>query len=76
MNFLEDQLRDAEVEDSPFEEDVPASESVACHWTVPELVAEVDFSGWTRSHTLSNPSLKWVTQRTAVRHAHWLKPPK
>lgn len=75
MNFLEDQLRNAEIENSPFDSDLPVPGSATAHWTAPELVAEVGFSGWTKSHTLSHPSLRWVTQRTAVRHAHWLSPP-
>jgi bifunctional non-homologous end joining protein LigD len=76
MNFLEDQLRSAEVEQSPFAGEAPASETLTRHWTAPELIAEVDFSGWSEAHTLSHPSLNSVTQRLAVRHAHWLKPPK
>jgi bifunctional non-homologous end joining protein LigD len=76
MNFLEDQLRSAEVENSPFDSELPVPDTATSHWTAPELVAEVGFSGWTKSHTLSHPSLRWVTQRTAVRHAHWLSPPE
>ncbi|HEY1386480.1 MAG TPA: hypothetical protein VGF43_22850 [Dongiaceae bacterium] len=76
MNFLEDQLRNTEVENSPFDSEIPIADSANPHWTAPALVAEVGFSGWTRSHTLSHPSLRWVTQRTAVRHAHWLRPPE
>ena len=75
MTFLEDQLRNTEVENSPFDSEIPVAGSVTAHWTAPELVAEVSFSGWTKSHTLSHPSVRWVTQRTAVRHAHWLRPP-
>jgi ATP-dependent DNA ligase len=75
MNFLEDQLRNAEV-GSPFDGAIPVVDSATPHWTAPELVAEVGFASWSKSHTLSQPSLKWVTQRTAVRHAHWLRPPE
>jgi len=76
MNFLEDQLRSAEIEESPFVDAVAVSDAASRHWTAPELIAEVDFAGWSKARTLSHPSLNWVTQRPAVRHAHWLKPPK
>src|SRR5215813_8523558 len=76
MTFLEDQLRAAESENSPFDGDISSSASVTRHWIVPDLVADVDFSGWTGSHTLRDPSLNWVTQRSAVRHPQWLKPPE
>jgi ATP-dependent DNA ligase len=76
MNFLEDQLRTVEAEESPFDGEVPSSGSETRHWTAPELVAEIRFSGWTKSNLLSHPSINGVTPRTAVRHAHWPKPPE
>ncbi len=43
---------------SPFATEVPAEDARSAHWVEPELVAEIDFGGWTRSGRLRAPSYK------------------
>ena len=76
MTFLEDQLRQAETEDSPFVDDVPSSGAVSRHWTAPELVAEIDFPGWTKDTKIAQASLRTVAERASFRNVRWLEPPE
>ena len=74
--FLEDQLRQAETEDSPFVGDVLLSEAVDRHWTAPELVAEIDFPSWTKDTKIAQASLRAVAERASFRNVRWLEPPE
>jgi bifunctional non-homologous end joining protein LigD len=76
INLLEERLREGEVEDSPFVEDVPQHPEHKHHWITPDLVAEIDFNGWTGDTVLSGPSLRSVSERSAFRHPRWVKPPE
>lgn len=46
------------------------------HWISPDLVAEIEFDGWTRDGTVGKAALKAVTDRPSFRHANWIAPPK
>jgi len=43
---------------SPFGDTVPAEDARFAQWVEPELVAEVEFAGWTKSGRLRAPSFK------------------
>jgi bifunctional non-homologous end joining protein LigD len=76
VNLLEQRLREGEVEASPFVEDVPDHPEHRHHWIAPDLVAEIDFDGWTGGKAVREPSLRSVSERSAFRHPRWVKPPK
>ncbi|HET6618293.1 MAG TPA: hypothetical protein VFG64_00040 [Dongiaceae bacterium] len=74
VRFLEERLREAEIETSPFLGDVPERPNLTHHWISPELVAELAFEGWTKGH-LRSPSLQSVTERSSFRRPHWIEMP-
>ncbi len=76
MTLLAPRLRESEVETSPFVEQPPEHPSHRHHWISPDLVAEIEFEGWTRDGTLGKAALKAVTDRPSFRHANWIAPPK
>jgi bifunctional non-homologous end joining protein LigD len=76
MTLLEPRLRESEVETSPFVEEPPEHPDHRHHWISPDLVAEIEFDGWTRNGTLGKAALKAVTDRPSFRHANWIAPPK
>lgn len=76
MTLLEPRLRESEVETSPFVEQPPEHRDHRHHWISPDLVAEIEFDGWTRDGTLGKAALKAVTDRPAFRHANWIAPPR
>jgi bifunctional non-homologous end joining protein LigD len=51
---------------SPFATEVPAQDARSAHWVEPELVAEIDFGGWTRSGRLRGPSYKGLRDDKAA----------
>jgi bifunctional non-homologous end joining protein LigD len=76
MTLLEPRLRESEVEASPFVEGPPEHPNRRNHWINPDLVAEIEFDGWTRDGTVGKAALKAVTDRPAFRHANWIAPPR
>jgi bifunctional non-homologous end joining protein LigD len=76
MTLLEPRLRESEVETSPFVEAPPDHPNHRHHWISPDLVAEIEFDGWTKDGTVGKAALKAVTDRPSFRHAHWIAPPK
>jgi bifunctional non-homologous end joining protein LigD len=76
MTLLEPRLRESEVETSPFVEQPPEHPDHRHHWISPDLVAEIEFDGWTRDGTVGKAALKAVTDRPSFRHANWIAPPK
>jgi bifunctional non-homologous end joining protein LigD len=76
MTLLEPRLRESEVETSPFIDEPPEHPNHRHHWISPDLVAEIEFDGWTRDGTLGKAALKAVTDRPSFRHANWIAPPK
>jgi bifunctional non-homologous end joining protein LigD len=76
MTLLEPRLRESEVETSPFVEEPPERPDRRHHWISPDLVAEIEFDGWTRDGTVGKAALKAVTDRPSFRHARWIAPPK
>ena len=74
--LLEPRLRESEVETSPFIEEPPEHPDHHHHWISPDLVAEIEFDGWTRDGTVGKAALKAVTDRSSFRHANWIAPPK
>lgn len=74
--LLEPRLRDSEVETSPFVDPPPQRLNHRHHWTSPDLVAEIEFDGWTRGGTVGKAALRAVTDRPSFRHANWIAPPK
>jgi bifunctional non-homologous end joining protein LigD len=76
MTLLEPRLRESEVETSPFIEQPPEHPNHRHHWISPDLVAELEFNGWTRDRTLGKAALKAVADRPSFRHANWITPPK
>lgn len=74
MNFLEQRLREAEIETSPFLAEVPTRPGETHHWIKPELVAELVFEGWSKGR-LRSPSLQSVTERSSFRRPHWIEMP-
>lgn len=75
-NLLEPLLRESEVESSPFIDGVPTQSGRAHHWVHPDLVAEIEFDGWTTAKTVKRAALKAVTERQAFRRANWITVPK
>jgi len=53
LETLGDRLREIEVEDPPYNEDVHERDA---HWVRPELVCEVKFTEWTDNNKLRHPS--------------------
>jgi bifunctional non-homologous end joining protein LigD len=76
MTLLEPRLRESEVETSPFVEEPPEHPGHRHHWISPDLVAEIEFDGWTRDGTVGKAALKAVADRPSFRHANWVAPPK
>ena len=76
MTLLEPRLRESEIETSPFVEQPPEHPNHRHHWTSPDLVAEIEFEGWTRDGTVGKAALKAVTDRPSFRHANWIALPK
>jgi len=76
MTLLEPRLRESEIETSPFVEQPPEHPGHRHHWISPDLVAEIEFDGWTRDGTVGKAALKAVTDRPSFRHANWIAPPK
>lgn len=74
--LIEPRLRESEVEASPFIEDPPHHSDHRHHWISPDLVAEIEFAGWTKDGTVGKAALKAVTDRPSFRHANWIAPPK
>ena len=74
--LLEPRLRESEVETSPFVNEPPEHPDHRHHWISPDLVAEIEFDGWTRDGTVGKAALKAVTDRSSFRHANWIAPPK
>src|SRR6185503_1379567 len=56
------------VESSPFVEAPPEHPDHRHHWISPDLVAEIEFDGWTRDGTVGKAALKAVTDRPSFRH--------
>lgn len=50
LDRLEARFHKLERQTSPFEDEVPASIARGARWLKPELVAEVEFAGWTRDN--------------------------
>ena len=65
-----------EVKTDPFVEQPPEHPNHSHHWISPDLVAEIEFEGWTRDGTLGKAALKAVTDRPSFRHANWIALPK
>ena len=76
MTLLEPRLRESEVETSPFVDEPPEHPGHRHHWISPDLVAEIEFAGWTSDGTVGKAALKAVTDRPSFRHANWIAPPK
>ena len=76
MTLLEPRLRESEVETSPFLEKPLQHPGHRHHWISPDLVAEIEFDGWTRDGTVGKAALKAVADRPSFRHANWIAPPK
>jgi bifunctional non-homologous end joining protein LigD len=74
MRFLEDRLREAEIEISPFLDEPPVRPDTTHHWISPELVAEVEHDGWSKGR-IKGAMLQSVTERTSFRHPRWIEPP-
>jgi bifunctional non-homologous end joining protein LigD len=74
MRFLEQRLREAEIEASPFLQEIPERANVTHHWINPELVAELVFEGWNKGQVRS-PSLQSVTERSSFRRPNWVEMP-
>ena len=53
-----------------------AKEKPNGNWISPDLVAEIEFDGWTRDGMVGKAALKAVTDRSSFRHANWIAPPK
>lgn len=75
VNFLEQRLREGEVETSPFVEEVPDHPGHRHHWINPDLVAEIDLGKWTGKET-GQSALRSVSERSSFRHPRWIRPPK
>jgi bifunctional non-homologous end joining protein LigD len=58
LRMLGDTLAPLRRDTSPFDEPVPPEDARFAHWVEPVLVAEVAFSGWTKSGRLRGPSFK------------------
>jgi ATP-dependent DNA ligase len=76
INLLERRLRQSEIEASPFRHQAAADPDSNPHWVVPELVAEIEFEGWTKEGKLSRPKLCVIEERRLLRRPRWLKAPK
>jgi bifunctional non-homologous end joining protein LigD len=76
VNFLEQRLREGEIETSPFVEDVPDHPGHRHHWINPDLVAEIDLDKWKAGREISQSALRSVSERSSFRHPRWIKPPK
>ena len=58
LRMLGDKLAPLRRDISPFADKVPAADARFARWVEPVLVAEVAFTGWTRSGRLRGPSYK------------------
>jgi bifunctional non-homologous end joining protein LigD len=56
------QLQENEHPAPPFVNPPAGNEARGVHWAIPELVAEVEFSGWTREKVLRHPSFKGLRE--------------
>ena len=74
MRFLEQRLREAEIETSPFLQEIPERANTTHHWINPELVAELVFEGWSKGQVRS-PSLQSVSERSSFRRPNWIEMP-
>jgi bifunctional non-homologous end joining protein LigD len=59
---LSKRLRDQERNASPFANPPAGREAKGVHWLAPVLVAEIEFSGWTREGVLRHPSFKGLRE--------------
>jgi bifunctional non-homologous end joining protein LigD len=76
VNFLEQRLREGEIETSPFVEDVPDHPGHRHHWVNPDLVAEINVDEWPTGREISQSALRSVSERSAFRHPRWIKSSK
>jgi bifunctional non-homologous end joining protein LigD len=59
LRDLHARLRELEVDEPPFD---PAPPGRGVHWVEPQLVAEVEFSEWTRDGALRHPSFRGLRE--------------
>lgn len=64
LRQLHHDLKSLEVEESPFEDRVPAK---GVHWVRPDLVAEVEFTEWTADGKLRHPRFSGLRTDKAAR---------
>jgi ATP-dependent DNA ligase len=76
INLLERRLRQSEIETSPFRNQTAGDPESNPHWVAPELVAEIEFEGWTKGGKVSRPKLCLIEERRLLRRPRWLKAPK
>jgi bifunctional non-homologous end joining protein LigD len=76
INLLERRLRRSEIEASPFQDEVPADDDSVSHWVAPELVAEIDFEGWTKAGGVRRPKLYTIEEHGLLSRPRWIMVPK
>ena len=68
------QMQPLRIKDSPFANRLPSLARKGVVWTEPELVAEVDYRGWTADQQLRHASFKGLREdkeaRSVVREAN------
>ncbi len=67
LRWLEPRLKQLEVEKSPFSAPVPRKPDRTLHWVKPELVAGIEFTGWTGDGVLRQASLQESRSRRTRR---------
>jgi bifunctional non-homologous end joining protein LigD len=62
LSEIRDRLDEIATDEAPFHEPPSGAEAHGVHWTTPDLVAEVAFSGWTEDGRLRHPSFQGLRE--------------